>query len=188
MVAENYIQDFTELYKELCEKVTANIEEIAWQDLWHNQVNFLQDEHPFPTPALFYAIRIIDVDDLSEKAQDCNVQVDMYHYFETFADTYVGSYNQESALAFLQNCKKVYQLFHSTNGESYSGMRRIAFTPVDTGDAGNLYRQSFVCQLRDLSAMDEFNTFTPGDVDVIKGTVPIVEPNDESYKLPTSGT
>lgn len=183
MVAENYIQNFTELYLELCEKVSDNIPEILWKDLWHNQVSFLDEEHPFPTPALFLSIRIVNTDDLGERIQDCDVQIDFYHYFETFEDTYEGSYNQESALAFLDNCTKVYQLFHGTSGSSYSNMRRVAFTPVDTGSAGNLYRQSFVTGLRDLSATKQFNTVIPDDVTVIKGGIPIAD-NDTPYVLP----
>ncbi len=181
---ELYEQDYTALYLELCTKVQNNISEIEWQDLWHNQIGFLEDEHPFPTPALFYAIRILDTEDLQEGVQDCNVQIDMYHYFETFNDTYHGSYNQESALAFLENCKKVYQLFHNTNGETYSNMRRVGFDPVDTGNAGNLYRQSFQCKLRDLSAIKRFNGVIPEEVDVTKGTI-AVPVSESSYKLPT---
>ena len=183
MVEENYIQNFTELYKELCQKVTDAIPEIEWQDLWHNQINFLDQEHSFPTPALFYAIRILNTEDLHERAQDCNVQIDVYHYFETFDDTYQGSYNQESALAFLDNCTKVHQLLHASTGESYSAMSRVAFTPVDTGGAGNLYRQSFTCKLRDLSAIKQFNTVIPGEVDVIKGNIPVGPPPSETFKL-----
>ena len=32
-------------------------------------------------------------------------------------------------------------------------MRRIAFAPVDTGTAGNLYQVTFECKLNDSSAM-----------------------------------
>lgn len=181
MVENNYKQDFTGLYLELCEAVSAQIPEVEWQDLWHNQVNFLEDEHPFPTPAWFYAIRILDTEDASEKAQDCNVQVDIYHYFETFNDTYAGSYNQEGALDFLRNCQKAFELLHGTTGNTYSEMRRVGFTPVDTGSAGNLYRQSFVCKLRDLSAMKRYNEVTPNEITIERADAPAVPQNGGGY-------
>jgi len=179
-----YVQNFTELYKELCQKVIAAIPEIEWQDLWHNQVTFLEDEHPFPTPALFYGIRILNAEDGGEKLQDLDVQIDMYHFFETFADTYNGSFNQDSALGFLDNCNKVYQLFQGTSGNSYAEMRRVSFAPVDTGSAGNLYRQSFVCKMRDLSAIKQYNTVIPDEVTIIREDIPEAVSNNETFKIP----
>ncbi|MBK5213379.1 MAG: hypothetical protein JJE55_06940 [Flavobacteriaceae bacterium] len=184
MVTENYKQDFTGLYLELCVAVAAKIPEVLWQDLWHNQVNFLEEEHPFPTPAWFYAIRILNTEDASENAQDCDVQVDIYHFFETFNDTYSGSYNQEDALDFLRNCNKAHQLFHGTTGATYSEMRRVAFTPVDTGSAGNLYRQSFVCKLRDLSAMKEYVEVTPNEITIVREDPVFTPPAGGGFVLP----
>ena len=179
-----YIQNWVKLYKELCNKVATAMPEIAWQDLWHNQVGFLEDEHPFPTPALFWGFRIITTEDGGEKIQDATLQVDAYLFYETFNDTYHNSYNQDSALGFLDSCTKLYQLLHGTSGNSYSGMRRVGFAPVDTGSAGNLYRQSFTCMVRDLSAIKQFNTVIPDDVTITREDVVFPPSNDETFRLP----
>ncbi len=139
------MQNWTHLYTELATKITDHLPEVEWVDLWHNQVNFLEDEHPFPTPAVFLNFRSLQIDDAGKKVQQVRLQVDCFLFYETFADTYNGSSNQESALAFLQLLNDLYALLHGSSGENYSSMRRIAFNPVDTGNAGNLYQLSFEC-------------------------------------------
>ena len=96
--------------------------------------------------------RTIGIEDIGEKVQKVNLQVDFYLYYETFLDTFSGAYNQQSALAFIDLMDKINAVFHGTSGKNYSEMRRINFAPVDTGNAGNLYRISYSCVLLDYSA------------------------------------
>ena len=96
---------------EMAEKIKENIEGINWIDLWHNQVGFLVEEHPFPTPALFLAFRILSVEDLSEKVQRVQLQIDLFYFYETFLDTYNGAYNETDALDYLNNLQPY--LYHS---------------------------------------------------------------------------
>ncbi|WP_438710845.1 hypothetical protein ACSTS3_19600 [Aquimarina muelleri] len=146
------MQNWKDLYQEHATAIENKMPEIEWFDLWHNQVNFLTEEHPFSTPALFVSYRTIGTEDIGEKVQKVNLQVDFYLYYETFLDTFKGAYNQQSALAFIDLMDKINATFHGTSGENYSEMRRINFAPVDTGNAGNLYRISYSCVLLDYSA------------------------------------
>ena len=181
----NYIQNWKELYKELCEKVSTALPDIKWQDLWQNQVGFLEEEHPFPAPAIFYGFTILSTEDGGSKSQDVDLQVDVYHYFETFDDTYDGSYNQDSALAFLDSISDVFRLLHATSGTYYSEMRRIGFRMVDTGDAGNLYVQQFVCKMRDLSALPEYEGVIPGDINLEEGIPATANTLEKPYIIKT---
>lgn len=156
------------LYKEFAEKITENIEAVKWVDLWHNQVGFLEDEHPFPTPALFVSLRSNSIKDLSQKVQQVMMQVDFYLYFETFADTYDGSINEDSALAFLDTIDELNKLFHGSNGVNYTGMKRVGFNPEDTGNAGNLYRITYECLSTDYTAFVEPGEGTFSDLQVEK--------------------
>lgn len=151
------MQNWKDLYLEHATMIETKIPEIEWFDLWHNQVNFLTEEHPFPTPAIFASYRTLGISDLGEKVQNVNLQVDFYLYYETFSDTYSQAHNQDSALEFIDIMDKINATFHGTTGENYSKMRRINFAPVDTGNAGNLYRISYSCELVDYSAMAIFN-------------------------------
>lgn len=166
------MQNWKDLYLELCEMAKSKVEEIKWQDLWHNQINFLAEEHPFPAPAIFFSFRTLGTSDMGEKVQNVSLQVDMYLFYETFADTYHESWNQSSALAFLDILSKVYATFHGTSGNNYSNMRRTGFSPIDTGGAGNTYLQTFECTLIDYAALKIYADSTVEDVDVQKGNKP----------------
>ena len=169
------MQNWKELYTELSDKINDNLTDIRWIDLWHNQVNFLETEHPFPTPAVFLAFRSKAIDDVGNNVQNVTLQVDVYLYFETFADTYRGSHNQESALDFLTNLNDIYALLQGSSGENYSNMRRTDIHPVDTGNAGNLYRQVFECVLMDYAACKAYDDATANDV--------VIEPMNNGFIL-----
>lgn len=166
------MQNWKDLYTELATEITDKLPNVEWVDLWHNQVNFLESEHPFPTPAVFLNFRTLEVQDMGKKVQNLRLQVDCYLFYETFADSYQGSSNQESALEFLQTLNDLYALLHGTSGENYSNMRRLAFNPVDTGNAGNLYQLSFECVLVDYAAMKNFVDAEINEVSVEQGGSP----------------
>ncbi|GIZ09998.1 hypothetical protein [Flavobacterium sp. UMI-01] len=150
------MQNFKELYKELATLLTGKIEAIEWLDLWNSQVYNLEGEHPFPAPALFLAFRSNQMQDAGAKMQKVEMQVDVFLFYETFLDTYKGAYNEDGALAFLDIIDEVNKLLHGSTGIGYSNMRRISFSPVDTGGAGNLYTITYKCELIDYSASKEW--------------------------------
>ncbi|MCI2229569.1 hypothetical protein MC378_10355 [Polaribacter sp. MSW13] len=180
------LQSWGKLYQELASKVSENIESIKWVDLWHNQVGFLVEEHPFPTPAVFMAFRILSVEDLSEKVQRVQLQIDMYYFYETFLDTYQGAYNEDDALDYLEDLTAIYKLFHASSGNNYSEMRRTGLAAVDTGSSGNLYRQTFTCSTVDASALTEFDVVVPGSIEYNKGAAPEDE-QEPHFKIPLIG-
>lgn len=178
------MQNWKDLYIELAEKV-SQIPGIEWVDLWHNQVNFLEDEHPFPTPAVFLSFRTMIVEDARENMQIMRLQVEAYLFYETFADTYKGSVNQGSALDFLDLMNSIYAKLHGTTGENYSEMRRTGFNPVDTGSAGNLYQITFECNAVDLAAKPVYEEAGILDMKVLKELPPEPEPEpSEPWFIP----
>lgn len=150
------MENWQDLYVELAQRISEKMPEIKWVDLWHNQVGFLADEHPFSTPAVFIAFRSNQTQDAGELMQIVDLQVDFYLYYETFLDTFVGAYNQSGALEFTKSLDALFGIFHGSIGKNYSSMRRLGFTPVDTGTAGNLYQVAFECKLQDISAMKHY--------------------------------
>lgn len=164
------MQNWIDLYLEHANTLTEKIPKIKWVDLWHNQVNFLAEEHPFDTPAVFLSYRSLNTEDIGEKVQKLKLQVDFYLYYETFADTYKGAHNQDSALEFIDLMNVINEVFHGTSGLNYSEMRRIGFAPIDTGSAGNLYRISYSCILIDYSAKKDYKK-TQQDADINLGNI-----------------
>lgn len=163
------MKNWKELYVELTGKLSV-IENLEWVDLWHNQVNFLDNEHPFGSPAVFLSFRSLVINDTGTKVQDVQAQVDVYVYYETFLDTFEGAYNQNGALAFLDLFDRVNAVLHGSFGDTYSSMRRTAFSPVDTGGSGNLYLLQYSCHLIDKSAQKQWGEDSFADV--------IIDPND----------
>lgn len=168
------MQNFKELYKELAGKI-SDIEAVQWVDLWNSQVYNLETEHPFPAPAVFLAFRANTMKDLGEKAQNVQMQVDVFLYYETFLDTYNGAYNQEEALNFLDTIDEINKLLHGSSGIEYSSMRRVSFSPLDTGGAGNLYSITYNCELIDYSAQTDWQEGKFTDV--------IIDAADNSYTI-----
>jgi hypothetical protein len=172
---------WSEFYKEIAERITANLEHIKWVDLWHDQANYLTDELPFPTPAVFVGFNTTGVDDTGKKTQQCNVQIDMYLFYETFSDTYSGSYNQERALEFLNELTRLHVLFHGKSGVHFSAMRRTDMNREESGGTGNLYRISFECLVTDYSAQELFAELenSNAELEASNEDVPPAEVTDE---------
>ncbi|MFK5890765.1 MAG: hypothetical protein QM486_08550 [Flavobacteriaceae bacterium] len=179
------LQGWDKIYEEIALKLTNGIPVINWADLWHNQVGFLIDEHPFPTPAIFLSFRIINTEDMGEKVQGADLQVDVYYFYETFLDTFQGAYNKTDALNYLKTNTDIHKLLHGSSGTNYAEMRRVGFGPVDTGTSGNLYKQSFVCNIIDATAAKVYNQAKPGDVNYSKGSAPAKTPGN-LYNIPAS--
>ena len=163
--------------------ISDKIEAVRWIDLWHNQVNFLSEEHPFPTPAVFLSFRILGTQDQGLKVQQLRLQVDAYLFYETMADTYRGSWNQGSALEFLEMLNDVFALLHGSSGTNYSEMRRTGFAPVDTGGAGNLYVQNFECVLVDYAAQVQYRDGAVGGIDVVNEKGPEAEASEPLFRI-----
>jgi hypothetical protein len=175
---------FTDLYLELSDRIAANLPEIRWCDLWHNQVAYLEDELPFPAPAIFIAFHVADTEDVGAPVQQCSLQIDFYLFFETFADTYQGSANQTDALAFLKTLTRLHALFHGRSGRHFSVMRRTDVAAEDTGNAGNLYRVSFECVATDYSAQVIYYEGGFPDVAAVKEPIPQREIDTEPMYEP----
>jgi hypothetical protein len=148
---------WSEIYKEIAEKIKENMPIVRWIDLWHEQVSYLSEELPFPTPAVFIDFNTQKADDTGMLVQELLVQIDLWLFYETFSDSYDGSYNQAGALDFLERLTELYALFHGKPGNNYSEMRRIDMQREDSGSAGNLYRISFECIVVDYAAKELFN-------------------------------
>lgn len=182
------MEAWTDLYQELADKIKDKLTDIQWVDLWHEQVSYLTEELPFPTPAVFIAFNTNNCDDKGLLIQDVETQIDFYLYYETFSDSYQGSYNKASAIDFLKTLTKIHTLFHGQSGNNFGTMRRVDMRREESGGAGNLYRISFATVIEDGSAIVEFNKKEVNEV-VIKNEQGEREPvTDEQplYTTPTS--
>lgn len=179
------MKDLKELHLELEKRISDNMPspEIKHIDLWSEQVSFMADEHPFKSPAVFFGYRVLSTEDQGEKIQELRLQVDVYLFYETFADTAKGSKKQGKALDFLSLLTKINACFHGSNGNYYNNMRRTGFNPVETGGAGILYVQRYELTMIDDSAMELYESlkFEQMEVEVIREVVPPVGNQSNLY-------
>lgn len=173
------MEAWTDLYQELVAIVKQKLPQIEWQDLWHDQVSYLTEELPFPTPALFYSFNIKGCDDKGLLIQDCDTQIDMYLFFETFGDTYDGSHNQAGASSFLSSLTDLHKAFHGKSGTNFGTLRRVALKQEESGGAGNLYRISFESNIEDASAQAEYSDQTVNDITVDLSSTSTQRPTNE---------
>lgn len=169
------MKDLKSLYLEHEARITANVPEIKTVDLWSEQVQFMAEEHPFNSPAVFFGYRMIEGKNNGEKLQEIRMQVDVYLFYETFADTSRGAKKQSRALGFLDLLTKINACFHATAGTYYSEMSRTGFNPVETGGAGILYVQRYELMMLDNSAqvLYENMKFENMEVNVVKEVIPV---------------
>ncbi|GAB6123068.1 hypothetical protein [Dysgonomonas termitidis] len=163
----------------------GKLPEIQFVDLWHEQVSFLTEELPFATPAVFIGFSSVNIEDRGQLVQDCDMQVDMYLFFETFSDTYQGSKTQSRALDYLNSLTRLHALFHGKDGETYSTMRRVYMGREESGGAGNLYRVSFQCNVVDYSAQHIYTESENPDaeLEIEEGGVPVIEETPPLYDV-----
>ncbi len=181
------MEAWTDLYIELTQKVKDNIPEIQWIDLWHDQVAFLTEELPFPTPALFIALNVSNCDDKGLLIQNCETSITFYLFFETFSDTYDGSYNQAGAIDFLRTLTDIHKTLHGQSGTNHGILRRTGMKQEDSGGAGNLYSITFSTIVEDASAQSETINQDVNEVEVSKEpyTRPPVTDDEPLYQINT---
>lgn len=148
-----FIENIPDDYAELRERLEA-LPDFQHIDLWHEQVDYLSEEHPFPTPAIFFEFNTLEIDDAGELMQNANLQVDMHIFWETFSDTYEGATMQEEALQYLDLLLLVGLMFHGRNGKNFHQMRRSGTNREESGGSGNLYRISFQTNVSEFSGLN----------------------------------
>lgn len=148
-----FIDNIPEDYSDLRERLEA-LPDFQHIDLWHDQVDYLSEEHPFPTPAIFFEFNTMEIDDAGELMQNTNLQVDMHIFWETFSDTYEGATMQEEALQYLDLLLLVGLMFHGRDGKNFHQMRRSGTNREESGGSGNLYRISFQTNVSEFSGLN----------------------------------
>ena len=150
---DEFLSKIPEEEQDLYERMAA-LPAIEYVDLWHGQVDYLSEEHPFPTPAVFFGFTTLNVADNGELMQTTDLQVDIYVFWETFADTYNDAVMKEEALMYLDLLLMVGLMFHGRSGEHFHQMRRSGTYRQESGGSGNLYRMQFQTNISEFSGLN----------------------------------
>lgn len=141
--------EYTDLRKSM-----ENTPDIEYIDMWHEQISFMEEEHQFPSPAVFIEFNTLGIEDEGLLVQRLHTQIDFRLFYETYSDTSEGAIMQEEALAFLDLLTLLGMMFHGRTGKTFGTLRRTFVGREESGGAGNLYRISFECDIMDYTTME----------------------------------
>jgi hypothetical protein len=180
-------QDWLEAYKEICALLKHDpdtnpkgIEEVKHYDLWREQVDYMEEEYPWPPGSLFLEFNCVGIDTDGLGVQNMNFEVGVIFALDTLGDTYIESETMDVALAFGAVLKKIHNKLQGTAGESFSSMSRIGFRRVSAPQYLMVYKQTYSTIIRDMSGMKEKGTATVKKQTVKKRTS---LPYDDGIKL-----
>lgn len=179
-----FLSKIPEDYAELRERLEV-LPDFQHIDLWHEQVDYLSDEHPFPSPAIFFEFNTLQVDDTGELVQHTDLQVDMHVFWETFSDTYQGARMQEEALQYMDLLLLVGLMFHGRSGEHFHQMRRSGTQREESGGSGNLYRISFQTLVSEFSGVNlkQMSQAEDREIELFKEKEKITVPEENKNPL-----
>jgi len=185
-------QDWTGAYKELCDIITSEVEEVKHTDLWYEQVSHDMDEYPYPPSSVFFDFNASSIETIGIKAQDMSMQIRVIYAFDTLSDTFKGSLNQSIALSFNPVLRKIHKVLQNKSGDNFSSLNRIGFGRVPAVNGCICYAQTYACIIRDYSATDETETVDmtnppiilhDGAIQPVVDITPLVPPAPEAEPL-----
>ena len=112
--------------KELYEALTRSLEGLGFKhfDLWNRQVEFLDEDAPFPTPALSVEFGDITWRELSGGSTFRGEGTVILHVVERFEGSAVtGAVNRDDVLAQLDWSARIQRALLRLKGESFDGLR-----------------------------------------------------------------
>ncbi len=182
-------QDWTEAYKELCPLINTDVPEIKHIDLWFEQIDYAEEEYPFPAQSLFMDFDCDDTQTIGEGVQDINCVITFYHAFDTLSETYHGSTNQQIALEFMAVQKKLHKLLQGLSGVSFSPMDRVGNKRYPTKHGYlNVREMAYKCIIRDYSAKKEYIDVTVTGIGVDNSVDPNTAIWTDMYTIPEDPT
>jgi hypothetical protein len=112
--------------KELYEALTKALDGIGFEhfDLWNRQVEFLDEDAPFPTPALFIEFGDITWKELSGGTSFSGEGTVILHIVDRFDGSAVpGGVNRDAVLSQLDWSAKIQRALLHLRGENFNGLR-----------------------------------------------------------------
>lgn len=133
-------------------------------DLWNKQVDFIEQESPFDTPAVFIEFRPMQWRTLGNRVQDCELTVKLHIVTRWFGNTaeYTPAEQRTQAMNYLSlPSRLVYELqtFHINPTENFGGCNawvRISSTVNHNHERYVDSVEEYRCNLRDISACRKY--------------------------------
>ena len=130
---------------ELEEEVTGS--RLPWAELNRGQIQHLTKELGIPLPAVLISFPEINYSQLGAGLTEGDVIVRITSLFESFADSYFGSVNQDIALQYLEFNDLLFQTLEGLKGATFSNLTRTNETEDDDYDFLIITNTDYTCTL-----------------------------------------
>lgn len=95
-----------------------------WIDVWKAQVG-KKESYPFNFPAFFISTKRIAWGDMTLDVKEGNVQIEIWLFFNKYADTFEGAEDQNSSFDDIETVENITDALQWTEGEPFSEMTLI---------------------------------------------------------------
>ena len=142
-----------QIYKAICDRLSAQVPDIKHIDLWNNNIAVLSGGAVWPRPAVFVEFEAIEWRQQQNRARMADIAVRLH--IVTDAVSYNGSTDpkQDSALAFLDLLNKVNAAMQGLRGENFAGF--MLTTSATNHDHAELIEsvERYITRAQDTTAM-----------------------------------
>ena len=142
-----------QIYKAICNRLTAQVPDIKHIDLWNNNIAVLSGGAVWPRPAVFVEFEAIEWRQQQNRARMADIAVRLH--IVTDAVSYNGSTDpkQDSALAFFDLINKVNAAMQGLRGDNFAGF--MLTTSATNHDHAELIEsvERYITRAQDTTAM-----------------------------------
>jgi hypothetical protein len=157
------------------EEGNIDIPRLQWVDKNRGQLLHLTKELGIPMPAILISFPEIEFEMLGAGLRKGETVVRVTSLFESYADSYFGSVDQDVALQYLEFNDLVFSTLEGLSGSAFSSLNRIRETEDEDHDFLIITHTDYKTTLTEASSMDKVSYIT-GNPNPIK-TAPVpVEP------------
>lgn len=152
-----------QLYLEIKQRLktifTANGEQLFQHfDLWNQQVEFIEEETPFASPAVFVEFGRMDWHTMGQRAQRCKLTVRLHIVTEWHSGTADYSPTEEASLEFLELTDNVVAAMQNFATPYMNSWMRTATITNHNHDRYVDNVEEYTCELVDTSACPTYAT------------------------------
>lgn len=140
-------------YTEIMTRISENCPLLEWIDIDRGQLDNIEEELPFPLPAVFISFEEAAWQTLAGRnLQKGQVIFSIRTAWKPYGDTFVGSEEQESTLAYLETLDQLHSALQGYSGTYFNHMMRFKEFIERRKDGMDVQVMQYKCQLADESA------------------------------------
>lgn len=155
-----------QIYKAICERLSEQVPDIAYLDLWNNNIAVLTGGAVWPRPAVFVEFETIEWRQEQRGARRGDVAVRLHIITDTV--TYNGSKDnrQEVALAYLDLIDRINAAMQGLRGENFAGF--MLTTSATNHDHAELMEsvERYITSAQDITAVKQVNTISVPELQI----------------------